>query len=80
MYCKFTFSKNSRLPTIFRDDFGDDVRKPPSRVFDSEYYNLPPIEKLSLDDKGTDKQQLQPMGTVLNIIEFVGKRQFTKHL
>jgi hypothetical protein len=33
---------------------------------------LPPIEKLSLDDKEIDKQQLQQMGTILNLIDFIG--------
>lgn len=44
----------------------------PTRVFDSEYYSLPPLENLSLNDM-PEKQTLRPMGTVWKVIDFIGK-------
>ncbi|KAI6189421.1 H/ACA ribonucleoprotein complex non-core subunit NAF1 [Aphelenchoides bicaudatus] len=67
---EFEFELNFR-PRSVLTDFDEETPKPPSRVFDSEYYKLPPIEKLCLDDKNVDQKKLEPMGSILNIIDFV---------
>lgn len=69
--CKFVFFYVLFIiHLMFRSVLDDEVRvRLPPRVFDSEYYDLPPIENISLNDKPIVK----PLGFVANIIDFVGK-------
>lgn len=73
MCCKLIFNRHF-YSSYSRGDFDDETlpRLQP-RVFDPEYYDLPPIENITLEDKSIDMKNIQPMGTVLNVIDFVGK-------
>jgi len=67
---EFEFELNFR-PRSSMSIFDEEVHRPSGRVFDSEYYNLPLIENLKLDDEKTSKLNLWPMGTVSTIIDFI---------